>query len=86
MKHTLTLAALLTALLLAPLAALHAAEASPDLLRERGLPRILFNNDSDDLKFPAYPEHHADGVWVPEGNPSILLITADDIRLQSNKT
>ena len=57
----------LAGLLLMPLVALHAADASPDLLGERGLPRILFNNDSDDLKFPAYPEHHAEGVWVPEG-------------------
>ena len=35
-------------------------------LESRGLPRILFNNDSDDLKWPAYPEHHA-GVWAPAG-------------------
>jgi hypothetical protein len=45
-----------------------AAEASPvATLESRGLPRILFNNDSDDLKWPAYPEHHADGLWVPAG-------------------
>ena len=37
-------------------------------LASRGLPRILFNNDSDDLKWPAYPEHHA-SVWVPAGKP-----------------
>jgi hypothetical protein len=45
-----------------------AAEASPGAsLESRGLPRILFNNDSDDLKWPAYPEHHANGLWVPAG-------------------
>ena len=33
-----------------------AAEANPGVtLESRGLPRILFNNDSDDLKWPAYP-------------------------------
>lgn len=36
-------------------------------LESRGLPRLLFNNDSDDLKWPAYPEHHASGLWVPAG-------------------
>lgn len=36
-------------------------------LESRGLPRILFNNDSDDLKWPAYPEHHSNGLWVPAG-------------------
>lgn len=61
--------ALLTGLLLAPLAALHAAGTSSDsTVESRGLPRILFNNDSDDLKWPAYPEHHA-SVWVPAGKP-----------------
>ncbi|MFZ4398094.1 MAG: sialidase family protein, partial [Kiritimatiellia bacterium] len=45
-----------------------AAEASTGAsLESRGLPRILFNNDSDDLKWPAYPEHHANGLWVPAG-------------------
>lgn len=43
-------------------------EQKPGLLESRGLPRILFNNDSDDLKWPAYPEHH-DAVWVPAGDP-----------------
>jgi hypothetical protein len=66
MKTTLTF---LASLLLAPLAALHAAGTSSDATLEgRGLPRILFNNDSDDLKWPAYPEHH-DSVWVPAGKP-----------------
>jgi hypothetical protein len=46
------------------LGALRAADASPDLLGERGLPRILFKNDSDDLKLADYPVHHADGVWA----------------------
>jgi hypothetical protein len=36
-------------------------------LESRGLPRLLFNNDSDDLKWPAYPEHPASGLWVPAG-------------------
>ena len=66
MKPTI---ALLTALLLAPFAPLHAAGTRSDsTLESRGLPRILFNNDSDDLKWPAYPEHHA-SVWVPAGKP-----------------
>ena len=44
------------------------ASATPgSTLESRGLPRILFNNDSDDLKWPAYPEHHANGLWVPAG-------------------
>jgi hypothetical protein len=65
MKHTIPL---LSALLLAPLA-LDAADITPGVtLESRGLPRILFNNDSDDLKWPAYPEHHA-SVWVPAGKP-----------------
>ncbi len=34
-----------------------------DLLAGRGLPTILWNNDGDDLAWPAYPEHHADGLW-----------------------
>jgi hypothetical protein len=79
----------LVALLLAPLAALQAADATtreskatlptanlqasaqagPGVtLESRGLPLVLFNNDSDDLKWPAYPEHHANGLWVPAGN------------------
>ena len=45
-----------------------AGQPSPGVtLESRGLPRILFNNDSDDLKWPAYPEHHASGLWVPAG-------------------
>ncbi len=59
----------LSALLLASLSELHAAGTSSNAtLESRGLPRILFNNDSDDLKWPAYPEHH-DSVWVPAGKP-----------------
>jgi hypothetical protein len=59
----------LTALLLASLIELHAAGSSSDaMLETRRLPRVLFNNDSDDLKWPAYPEHH-DSVWVPAGKP-----------------
>ena len=66
MKHNLIF---FSPLLLAPLAALHAAGTSADAtLESRGLPRILFNNDSDDLKWPAYPQHH-DSVWVPAGKP-----------------
>lgn len=45
-----------------------AGQPAPSVtLESRGLPRILFNNDSDDLKWPAYPEHHASGLWVPAG-------------------
>ena len=37
---------------------------NPDFtLASRGLPTILWNNDGDDLTWPAYPEHHADGLW-----------------------
>jgi hypothetical protein len=65
---------LLIALLLASLSELHAAGTSFNAtLESRGLPRILFNNDSDDLKWPAYPEHH-DSVWVPAGKPIPLPI------------
>ena len=45
---------------------LHAADAPTDLLGDRGLPRVLYNNDSDDLKWSGYPEHHA-ALWVPAG-------------------
>jgi hypothetical protein len=40
----------------------------------------LFNNDSDDLKWPAYPEHHVSGLWVPEGKylPLPTIHTLDD--------
>lgn len=57
------------------------AEASPGAsLESRGLPRILFNNDSDDLKWPAYPEHHANGLWVPAGKylPLPTIHSLDD--------
>ena len=65
MKPALTL---LTALLLASFHALHAADANPGVtLERRRLPLLLFNNDSDDLKWPAYREHHASGLWVPAG-------------------
>ncbi len=49
-------------------------------LESRGLPRILFNNDSDDLKWPAYPEHHANGLWVPAGKylPLPTINSLDD--------
>ena len=49
-------------------------------LESRGLPRILFNNDSDDLKWPAYPEHHASGLWVPAGTylPLPTIHSLDD--------
>ncbi|MBT4815990.1 MAG: hypothetical protein HON70_09835, partial [Lentisphaerae bacterium] len=57
-----------TALPLASLALLHAADTPPGVMLEsRGLPLVLFNNDGDDLKWPAYPEHHASGLWVPGG-------------------
>ena len=65
-----------------PLASLSAAaEASPRAsLESRGLPRILFNNDSDDLKWPAYPEHHANGLWLPAGKylPLPTISSLDD--------
>jgi hypothetical protein len=84
--------ALLTALLLMPLAALHAADATTPgskasaranpgvTLESRGLPLTLFNNDSDDLKWPAYPEHHTQGLWVPVGKYSPLpkITSLDD--------
>jgi hypothetical protein len=58
----------LAILALACAVVLNAADTSRDVtLASRGLPVILFNNDSDDLKWPAYPEHHADGLWVPAG-------------------
>jgi hypothetical protein len=65
MKPTFTF---LTAFLLASLAALQAAKPSTDLLDARGLPHVLYNNDSDDLKWSGYPEHHA-ALWVPAGDP-----------------
>ena len=66
MKHNVIL---FSPLLLASLAVLAAAGTSSDsTVESRGLPRILFNNDSDDLKWPAYPEHH-DSVWMPAGKP-----------------
>lgn len=34
-------------------------------LKDRKLRRILLNNDSDDLKWPANPEHPFNGLWVP---------------------
>jgi hypothetical protein len=42
-----------------------AAAASAEMLAERGLPTVLWNNDSDDLTGIAYPEHHPDGIFVP---------------------
>ena len=69
MKPALTLP---LTLLLASLAT-QAAEPSADMLRDRGLPLVLFNNDSDDLKWPAYPEHHG-AVWVPDGKPIPLPV------------
>jgi hypothetical protein len=80
-KTTLTL---LAALLLAPLTALHAAAATtPDsnvaapatpgaTLESRGLPLALFNNDGDDLSWPAYPEYHTAGLFMPVGKWSPL--------------
>jgi hypothetical protein len=66
MKPTLSL---LVAWLVVPLALLMADDKRLGAsLESRGLPLILFNNDSDDLKWPAYPEHHA-SVWVPAGKP-----------------
>jgi hypothetical protein len=59
---------LLTAMLLAPLAALPAAEPVTDLLGARGLPRVLCNNDGEDVIDAAYPDHHG-AVWVPAGEP-----------------
>jgi hypothetical protein len=65
MKKT---ARVVTSLVLASLS-LDAADTIAGVnLESRGLPRILFNNDGDDLKWPAYPEHHA-SVWVPAGKP-----------------
>jgi hypothetical protein len=58
----------LTILALACMVVLNAADTTRDVtLASRGLPVVLFNNDSDDLKWPAYPEHHANGLWVPAG-------------------
>ena len=47
---------------------------------DRGLPLVLFNNDSDDLKWPAYPEHHASGLWLPAGAylPLPTIASLDD--------
>jgi len=62
-------------------ASLAAAETIPGVsLQSRGLPVILFNNDSDDLKWPAYPEHHASGLWVPAGQylPLPTIDSLDD--------
>jgi hypothetical protein len=62
-------------------ASVMAANPSPGVtLESRGLPRILFNNDSDDLKWPAYPEHHASGLWVPAGKylPLPTIHSLDD--------
>lgn len=54
MKPTLTF---LTALLLALPAALHAADTIPGVtLESRGLPRVLYNNDSQDLEVPSMCE------------------------------
>jgi hypothetical protein len=41
----------------------------------RGLPRVLWNNDSDDLSWTAYPEHHPDGIPVPApaGSPEAWI-------------
>ncbi len=45
-----------------------------------GLPRILSNNDSDDLKCPVYPEHHGNGRWMPAGEqpPLSTIKSLDD--------
>lgn len=69
MKHTLTHIA---AILLASLTALHAGEPSANLLGNRGLPRILYNNDGEDLTVQAYYPKAAGGnrngsLWVPNG-------------------
>jgi hypothetical protein len=50
-----------------------AADASAEMLAGRGLPTILWNNDSDDLTWIAYPEHHPDGIPVPAppGSPEV---------------
>ena len=72
---------LLSALLLASLSELHAAGTSSNAtVDSRGLPRIMFNNDSDDLKWPAYPEHHANGLWLPAGKylPLPTISSLDD--------
>ena len=82
MKHTLL--KLLPALLLAPLAALHAAEPSTDLLGARGLPRILYNNDGFDLTAQAYHPIAVDpaspNLWVPTGKhvPVQPIASLDD--------
>ena len=71
--HALTLFLAATSLM--------AADTNPSVtLESRGLPRILFNNDSDDLKWPAYPEHHTNGLWVPAGNylPLPTINSLDD--------
>lgn len=60
--------------------AVQAAENPARLLHDRGLPLVLFNNDSDDLKWPAYPEHHASGLWLPAGAylPLPTIASLDD--------
>ena len=58
MKPALTLP---LTLLLASLAT-QAAEPSADMLRDRGLPLVLFNNDSDDLKCKRPVGIHLKGV------------------------
>ncbi|MFM7738694.1 MAG: sialidase family protein, partial [Planctomycetota bacterium] len=58
----------------------HADDAVPgSMLQRRGLPRVLFNNDSDDLKFAAYPETHG-ALWVPAGElvPRREITSVDD--------
>ena len=73
MKFALTLFLAATSLM--------AADTTPSVtLESSGLPRILFNNDSDDLKWPAYPEHHANGLWVPAGKylPLPTIHSLDD--------
>jgi hypothetical protein len=75
-----------TTLLLVPLAALHSADKSkrlpttlpaaicPDpksMLKERGLPMILYNNDGEDLTAQAYypivTQSTGNFLWVPNG-------------------
>lgn len=68
---------LLFAFLLATAGGLSAAE---DLLTEKGLPRLIFNDDSDDLKCSAYPEIHKK-LWVPAGErvPLRPIRSLDDL-------
>ncbi len=89
----LTLAAVCTLAALTPYVAaqttipaktkLHAVKPSADLLGDRGLPRILYNNDGEDLSSQAYypiVTQSTGKLWVPNGNhiPVQPIASLDD--------